>query len=196
MAKTVYNTATTVDGFIADPDNSLEWLFTVPGGHPDEEPGPDGGAAETPLDEMAEFFEGIGAVCMGSTTYEWIVRHERLLDQPDKWAYPQPSWVLTSRDLPAVPGADITFASGDVREVHAAMVEAAGDKDRWIVGGGDLVGQFFDAGLLDEIRVSLAPVFLGAGAQLLPRRILSDRLELIEAKPIGQFANLAYRVKN
>ncbi|MEU6245933.1 dihydrofolate reductase family protein [Glycomyces sp. NPDC047010] len=195
MAKTVYNTATTVDGFIADPDNSLEWLFTVPGGHPDDA-GADGGAVETPLDEMDEFMKGVGAICMGSTTYEWIVQYEGLLDHPEKWGYEQPCWVLTSRDLPAVRGADITFASGDVREVHAAMAAAAGDKDRWLIGGGELVGQFFDAGLLDEVRVSLAPVFLGAGAPLLPRRILSDRLELIEAKPSGQFATLAYRVKN
>ncbi|MFB9660882.1 dihydrofolate reductase family protein [Glycomyces mayteni] len=191
MAKTVYNTATTVDGFIADPDNSLEWLFTVPGGSPEADDG-----EETPLDEFAEFLKGVGAICMGSTTYEWILEHEHLLEHPEKWEYEQPAWIFTSRDLPAVPGADITFASGGVAAVHAAMTAAAGGKDLWIVGGGDLVGQFFDAGLLDEVRVSLAPVFLGAGAPLLPRRILSDRLELIEAKPSGQFATLAYRVKN
>lgn len=195
MAKTVYNTATTVDGFIADPDNSLEWLFQVPGGLP-EEPGQEGEAVETPLDEIAEFFQGVGAICMGSTTYEWILNFENVLEQPEKWEYEQPTWVFTSRDLPAVPGADIRFVSGDVAPVHAEMTAAAGDKDLWIMGGGDLVGQFFEAGLLDEIRVSLAPVFLGGGAPLLPRRILSDRLELIEAKPIGQFACLAYRVKN
>ncbi|MQM25394.1 dihydrofolate reductase family protein [Glycomyces albidus] len=195
MAKTVYNTATTVDGFIADPDNSLEWLFQVPGGLP-AEPGSDGEAVETPLDEFGEFLKGVGAICMGSTTYEWILNFENAAEQPEKWVYEQPAWVFTSRDLPAVPGADIRFVSGDVAAVHAEMAAVAGDKDRWIVGGGDLVGQFFEAGLLDEIRVSLAPVFLGAGAPLLPRRILSDRLELIEAKPSGQFATLAYRVKN
>ncbi|GAA2292650.1 dihydrofolate reductase family protein [Glycomyces scopariae] len=192
MAKTVYNTATTVDGFIADPDNSLEWLFSTPGGTPEAQS--DG--AETPLDEMDEFMKGVGAICMGSTTYEWILEYEKLLEHPEKWGYPQPAWVLTSRDLPAVPGAKITFASGDVAAVHAAMTEAAGGKDIWLIGGGDLVGQFYDKGLLDEIRVSLAPVFLGAGAPLLPRRILADRLELIEAKPSGQFATLAYRVKH
>jgi dihydrofolate reductase len=103
--------------------------------------------------------------------------------------------VFTSRDLPAVPGKDIRFVSGDVAAAHAEMVAAAGDKDRWIVGGGDLVGQFFDAGLLDEIRASLAPVFLGDGAPLLPRRILSHHLELTDARSVGQFACLTYRVK-
>lgn len=194
MAKTVYNTATSIDGYIADPENSLEWLFTVAGGHP-EQSEEEGGDAETPLDEFGEFLAGVGAICMGSTTYEWILEHENLLENPEKWEYEPPTWVFTTRDLPAVPGKDIRFVSGEVAAVHAEMTTAAGDKDRWIVGGGDLVGQFFDAGLLDEVRASLAPVFLGDGAPLLPRKILSHHLELIEAKPVGQFACLTYRVK-
>ncbi|MCD0446171.1 dihydrofolate reductase family protein [Glycomyces sp. A-F 0318] len=190
MAKTVYNTATSIDGFLADPGNSLEWLFAVPGGQPEED-----GDAESPLDEFGEFLAGVGAICMGSTTYEWIVEHEQVVEHPEKWAYEQPVWVFTSRDLPAVPGADIRFVSGDVASVHAEMAAVAGDRNRWIVGGGDLVGQFFDAGLLDEVVLSLAPVLLGAGAPLLPRRILADRLELTETKSVGQFACLTYRVK-
>jgi dihydrofolate reductase len=194
MAKTVYNTATSIDGYIADPENSLEWLFSVPGGRP-EEPVSGGEGAESPLDEFGEFLAGVGAICMGSATYEWILDFEKLVDHPEKWEYESPTWVFTSRDLPAVPGKDIRFVSGDVARVHAEMVATAGDKDRWIVGGGDLVGQFFDAGLLDEVRLSLAPVFLGGGAPLLPRRMLSDRLELTETKSVGQFACLTYRVK-
>ena len=190
MAKTIYNTATSIDGFIADTDNSLEWLFGVEGGDPYQSE-----AEEGPLGEFDEFMNGVGAVCMGATTSEWILDYEKLLEHPDKWAYPQPTWVFTHRDLPAVPGADIEFVSGPVEEVHEAMAEAAGEKNRWIVGGGDLVGQFFDAGLLDEIIVSAAPVFLGGGAPLLPRRVLSDRLELTEARAVGQFACLGYRVK-
>lgn len=190
MAKTIYNTATSIDGFIADADNSLEWLFGVEGGHPD-----DPAAEEGPLDEFGEFMAGVGACCMGATTYEWILDQEGLLDKPDKWPYEQPMWVFTHRELPTVPGADIRFVSGDVAAVHAEMAAAAGEKHRWIVGGGELVGQFFDAGLLDEIEVSAAPVFLGGGAPLLPRRILSDRLELVQAKAAGQFASLRYRVK-
>ncbi len=58
------------------------------------------------------------------------------------------------------------------------MVAAAGDRDIWLMGGGDLVGQFDDAGLLDHITATIAPVTLGAGAPLLPRDIRSDRLTL------------------
>jgi len=195
MAKTVYNTATSIDGYLADTEHSLEWLFTVPGGHPEQSAEVQGGNAETPLDDFGEFLAGVGAICMGSTTYEWVVEHEGLLQHPEKWPYEAPAWVFTTRDLPTLPGKDIRFVSGDVAEVHAEMVAAAGDRDRWIVGGGDLVGQFFDAGLLDEIRASLAPVFLGDGAPILPRRILSHHLELTEAKSAGQFACLTYRVR-
>ena len=79
-----------------------------------------------------------------------------------------------------VPDAKIEFTSGDVAPVHEQMVEAAGERNIWIVGGGDLAGQFADAGLLDEVIVSIAPVTLGAGAPLLPRR---DRAASRGARP-------------
>jgi dihydrofolate reductase len=65
----------------------------------------------------------------------------------------------------------------------------------WVVGGGDLAGQFADAGLLDEIRVSIAPATLPSGKPLLPRRLGADRLELISARQAGAFAELTYRLK-
>jgi dihydrofolate reductase len=74
------------------------------------------------------------------------------------------------------------------------MVEAAGGKDIWLVGGGDLVGQFADRGLLDQIEVSVAPVTLGAGAPLLPRRLRASDRELTKVGRNGQFAELTYRV--
>jgi dihydrofolate reductase len=71
------------------------------------------------------------------------------------------------------------------------MVRAAGDRNVWIVGGGDLAGQFADAGLLDEVIVSIAPVTLGAGAPLLPRRI---ELRLDELGRNGDFVAVRYSV--
>ena len=108
----------------------------------------------------------VGALAMGATTYEWILDHEG-----SKWPYEVPCWVFTHRELPVVPDAPITFVQGDVEPVYARMVEAAGNRNLWVVGGGDLAGQFADAGLLDEVIVSIAPVTLGAGARLLPRRV-------------------------
>jgi dihydrofolate reductase len=160
MSLTQYYTATSLDGFIADPDNSLEWLFT-------RRQEPDG-----PLN-YRDFIADVGAMAMGATTYEWILDHEFSGKEPAdwKWPYDIPSWVFTHRRLPVVPDAPIAFTQADVAGVHEEMSAAAGDRNVWLVGGGDLVGQFADVGLLDEVIVCIAPVTLGAGAPLLPRRL-------------------------
>ena len=180
MSLTQYYTATTLDGFIADPNNSLDWLFT-------RERDPD-----APLN-YEDFIPTVGALAMGSTTYEWILDHEFAGKDPEdwKWPYEIPCWVFTHRQLPVVPNAQIAFTSDDVASVHEQMVEAAGDRNVWIVGGGDLAGQFADAGLLDEVLVTIAPVTLGAGAPLLPRRI---ELQLDEVGRNGDFACARYSV--
>ena len=97
-------------------------------------------------------------------------------------------------DLPVVPGADVRFVSGEVSTHLPAIRDTAGDKDVWLVGGGDLVGQFADAGALDEVHVSIAPVTLGAGAPLLPRVLDSTRLRLDEVSRAKQFINAKYTV--
>jgi len=84
---------------------------------------------------------------------------------------------------------------GDVRPVHAAMAEAAAGKNVWIVGGGDLAGQFYDAGLLDDIFVQIGSVTLGAGKPLLPRSITNPPLRLLSVHAVGtSFAELHYEV--
>jgi dihydrofolate reductase len=170
---THYYTASSLDGFLTTTDHSLDWLM------------------KQSIDEngpmiYAGFIAGIGAVAMGASTYEWILAHS---DGP--WPYTQPVWVFTHRELPVADGADVRFAQGDVRPIHAAMAAAAGDDDLWVVGGGDLAGQFADAGLLDEVWVQYAPVTLGAGAPLLPRTL---DLELVEAARNGAFLCGRYRV--
>ena len=179
--KTQYYTATSLDGFIADADHSLEWLFTL------------GDVNDT---SYPTFIKDIGALAMGSSTYEWMLRHAINADPPQPWPYEQPTWVFSSRDLPLVTGADLRFVRGDVRPVHRDMVAAAGGKNVWIVGGGDLVGQFHDHGLLDEIHVQIGSVTLGAGQPLLPRRITNPPLVLKSVRQVGSgFAELVYEVQ-
>jgi dihydrofolate reductase len=136
-------------------------------------------------------------MAMGATTYEWVLEHEKLLDEPAKWHefYGDiPAWVFTHRELPAIPGVDVRFVQGDVAPVHEAMATVAGVKNIWLVGGGDLAGQFADRELLDEIQIHVAPVTLGGGAPLLPRRITAPRLKLRSAEEEGGFAYLTYAV--
>lgn len=137
-------------------------------------------------------------MCMGATTYQWAIHHENLLEHPEKWrGYygTTPCWVFTHRELPAVPGIDLRFVQGDVAPVHDAMLAAAAGKNVWLVGGGELVGVFADAGKLDDIILNVAPAFLGRGAPLLPRRLSAARLTLVSAERSGQFAKLRYEVR-
>ncbi|HIY66600.1 MAG TPA: dihydrofolate reductase family protein [Candidatus Agrococcus pullicola] len=171
-----YYTATTLDGFIADADDSLEWLLR----QPIDQSGPF---------SFEHFIKGIGAIVMGSTTYRWVRKH--LVHAGEPWPYSMPCWVMSSGEQEPVDGGDIRFANGDVRPVYERMTRAAGDKGLWVVGGGDLAGQFADAGLLDEVIVSIAPVTLGTGRPVLPRRL---DLELIELVRNEAFACARYRV--
>lgn len=179
---TQYYTASSLDGFIATKDDSLEWLFPL------------GDVNET---SYPQFIKDVGALAMGSSTYEWMLRHIIKAGSavPGKWPYEQPTWVFSSRQLPGIPNADIRFAQGDVRPVHQQMRAAAQGKNLWLVGGGELVGQFFDAGLLDEIIVQVSSVTLGSGKPLLPRQITSPPLRLLSVQQIGTgFAELRYEV--
>jgi dihydrofolate reductase len=185
VTKTQYYTATSLDGYIADEHNSLDWLFEV-----DRAVGGD--------DSFTRFFAHVGAMAMGATTYEWVLDHDQLLDHPEKWhAYygETPCWVFTHRTLPPVPAADVRFVQGDVRPVHQEMTQAAGERNVWLVGGGDLVGQFADRSLLDEVLVGIAPVTLGGGAPLLPRRLTAAELELVDVARDEQFVRLSYRLR-
>lgn len=184
MPRVVYHTATTLNGYIATLDNSLEWLFQV--GSPDE------------LD-FEGFLAGIDVVVLGSTTYDWLLTHERLIEEPEKWTAiygDRPAFVFTSRDLAIPEGSGVRLITGPVEKHLGEILAAAGDGDVWVVGGGDLAGQFLDAGALDEIQATLTPVALPDGAPLLPRDIRSDRLELVSAEKFGQFAHLTFRISN
>lgn len=172
MALTQYYTATTLDGFIADANHSLDWLFTR-----EQDRG-------GPLN-YASFFAGVGALAMGAHTYEWVLDHEQ-----GKWPYALPCWVFTHRDLP-VAHETVELTADDVAVVHERMREAAGERNIWIVGGGGLAGQFAGRGLLDEVIVYIAPVTLGAGAPLLSQHV---ELRLEELARNGDFACARYAV--
>jgi len=180
MSRTRYYTASTLDGFIATADQSLDWLLS----REQDERGPM---------NYDDFIADVGALAMGATTYQWVLDHEFGDKDRSQWRWPyrMPCWVFTHRDLPVVPGADLRFVSGDVVPVHEQMTGAADGRDVWLVGGGDLVGQFADAGLLDDVIVMIAPVTLGAGAPLLPRRL---ELRLEETGQNGEFACVRYTV--
>lgn len=180
--RTQYFTATSLDGFLATEDDSLDWLFPL---------------VDINATSYPAFIAQVGALAMGSATYEWMVRNADMVNAETgaAWPYTQPTWVFSTRELPAIAGADIRFVHGDVEKVHADMRVAAGAKNIWIVGGGDLAGQFYDAGLLDELIIQVGSVTLGKGKPLFPRRVLSPVLRLLSVQQIGAgMAELRYEV--
>lgn len=183
MGRIIYDAAVTINGWIADEQHSLDWLFAAAGS--DAEP-PDG-----------LYPAGAAVLVEGSTTYEWVVEHEDLMAHPERWTQlygAKPTFVFTTRELAIPAGADVRLVQGGVADALPAIREAAGEGDIWVVGGGELAGQFLDAGALDEIALSIAPVALAGGAPLIPRRVESDRLRLVSATQVGPFARVVYAV--
>lgn len=182
MGKIIFDAAATLNGWIADEKNSLDWLFAVEGGGSP-------GEGLYPADARV--------LVEGSTTYEWVLRHEDLLAHPEKWQQfygDKPTYVFTTRELAVPKGADVRFVAGDVSEALPEIRAAADGGDIWVVGGGELAAKFLDAGALDRIAVSVAPATLTGGAPLLPRRVGPERLRLVSAGAVGQFARLVYDV--
>ena len=140
-----------------------------------------GSAADLKRDTSSydEFYAGIGAMIMGSTTYEWVLAHV------DSWPYPdKPTWVLSSRDLPSPEGdADVRIVAAEVADLREDLTAAAGERNLWVVGGGPVVSQFAAAGLLDDVIVTVVPVALGAGKQLFAERLPGGPMKLVEARP-------------
>ena len=157
---TYFYTAASLDGFIATEDHSLAWLF-------EQDFDPDGPMA------YPAFIDGIGALVMGASTYEWLLR------SGEPWGYTLPTWVFTHRDLSVPEGADVRFVSGEPGGTFEAIAASAKDKDVWVMGGGDLASQFADAGLLDEVWVQVAPVTLGSGKPLFTRALQLELLDVV-----------------
>src|SRR3954451_21240088 len=112
----VYFTASSLDGFVVDDANSLDWLTS-------RAVDPNG------LFGYEAFAESVGALAMGSSTYEWI-----LDNQPGDWMYEQPTWVLTHRPEIIADGHPVRTFAGEVTELHPELVSAAAGRDVWVVG--------------------------------------------------------------
>ncbi|UUM26955.1 dihydrofolate reductase family protein [Acinetobacter colistiniresistens] len=182
--KVQYFAASTLDGFIATEDDSLEWLFAL---------------GELDNSSYPTFIANVGALVMGSATYQWMLNNAEQVaaETGSSWPYSQPTWVFSSRKLPLIEGANIHFVQGKIAPVYAEIQSVIGDKNIWIVGGGELAGQFYDANLLDELIIQIGSVTLGKGKALFPRRLLAPTLKLISVHPMGEdMVELHYTVEH
>ena len=179
MARAIYYTAMSLDGYLADEGGSLDWLD----GWDNDADGPLG---------WNTFDTSVGALIMGRTTFDWLLDGP-LSDLEEAWPHRQPGWVMTSRPVPRVPtGAQLEFTDAAVSDVMDRARVAAGDGDVWVAGGGVAATAFARAGLVDELWLSVAPVVLGGGAPVLTAPV---GLKLAEAARNGDFAALRYLVQ-
>jgi dihydrofolate reductase len=176
MSRAVYYCAASLDGYIAEADDTIEWLNSYEGAYEGEGADPVEGGLES-------FYRRVGALVSGSVTYEFVLGE---LERGADWPYEsKPCWILSSRDLPvpAGEGVDVRIVSGAVAEIYDEMIASAGEDDLWVVGGGNVASQFADAGLLDEVRVTVVPVVLAEGKPLFERRLVGGPMQLAGVAP-------------
>ncbi|MEA9986327.1 MULTISPECIES: dihydrofolate reductase family protein [Subtercola] len=175
MAKTQYYVASSLDGFIADADGTMDWLLQF--------------GFDSHETHYKAFLADVGALIMGSATYQFIVDEEL-----QAWPYgDMPIWVLTTRELPTAEGANVFFTSESPEVVATRALAAAAGANVWIVGGGNVAAQFAGRGLLDELIVSVMPIVLGSGTPLLPLTGDPRRLQLLATTPFdGGAVGLSY----
>jgi dihydrofolate reductase len=190
MSRVQYYCAVSLDGYIAESDDSLDWLTKYEGSYQGEDAEPIKGSYDS-------FYQGIGALVMGSVTYEWILAHTG--EEIDEWPYKgKPTWILSTRDLPEPEGeeVDVRIRDGAVPDLYEEMIAAADERDLWLVGGGNVASQFADAGLLDEVILTVVPAVLGEGKPLFDRRLPGGPMQLTGTRPFDSgMVELRYQIK-
>jgi dihydrofolate reductase len=145
MGKIIFYVANSLDGFLADQNGGVDWLT------PYQEAGYDYG--------YHEFYEKIGYIITGSKTFE------QARNFPGGWAFPHAkTYIFSSRQLGLEGRDDLELWSGSIPELGNLL--RAEEKDTWLLGGANLAGQFFNAGLVDELVLSIMPTILGKGLPL------------------------------
>jgi dihydrofolate reductase len=214
MARLTLDISMSLDGFIAGPNQTLEqplgeggeglheWAFRLASWR--EPHGLSGGETNVADDEVvAETLQATGAVVMGRRMFSggkgpWA-------DDPntDAWwgdnpPFHVPVFVLTHHPRETVikeGGTSFTFVTDGIEAALEQARAAAGDKDVSLAGGADVVQQYLNAALLDELQIHLAPVFLGGGVRLFDR-LGPDPIELEATRVIESptVTHLRYRV--
>lgn len=198
MTKVLAGITTSVDGYVAGPDDRPGqglgeggerlhyWVFGGPWTYDNE---PEGGASGEDAAWLQKVMSRLGAVVSGRWTYE----------AADHWGgenpWDMPLFIVTHRPEEEPEGAGFTFVSG-VEEAVARAKEAAGDKDVHIMGGADIIRQALEAGLVEELTIIVAPVVLGGGKRLFDGFSRWLELEHIGLRQSPHATFIDYRVKN
>jgi len=176
MGRTRVFIAASLDGFIAGPKGELDWLA------------PNAGASVE--DTFSPFLSEVGAMLMGRRTFDVVSSFE------GDWPYGElPVLVASSRPLGAAPSS-VTLVKGEIATLVDQAKTIAGEKDVYLDGGA-LIRSAMDAGLVDEITLTLIPMLLGEGVPLFAGLLQRQPLELLGSRELGAgFVELYYRPKH
>lgn len=167
MGKVVFYGAISLDGYLADQEDDLTWLFET-----------DTGVQTT----YEAFFETIDATFMGRKTYQ---EAKKLLS--GAFLYPEKeNYVCSTTLIEPLPDATI------IKEDPVTFLRAHQDQNIWVVGGGQLLQPILEADLIDEWYIQIAPVLLGAGKRLFQEGTYLSRLQLEDTTQMGQLMELHY----
>ncbi|MEK4870816.1 dihydrofolate reductase family protein [Niallia sp. FSL W8-1348] len=168
--KLVLLIATSLDGYIATKDDSLDWLFKVEG------EGDNG---------ISEFYETVDTILMGRKTYDWIITH-----MTEEFPYKNKECYVFSRQENE-DTEDVKFIKEDIIDFTNKLKNEEG-KNIWIVGGGDLLHSFIKEKLVDEFIITIAPTIIGEGVPLFKEDEYQLELFLKGTRCFNQFVELHY----
>ena len=147
MRKSIYYFTMSLDGYIADKNNSVDWMT----GAPNIDYG------------FKEFYDGAGTILLGRSTYEHMLKMGDFFPYPDREVI-----VFSKNDKLKLAAESVQLTQDDPKKVLARLqLGSENEGTIWIGGGGTLAGSLFDAGLIDELRIFIQPIILGAGTKAL-----------------------------
>jgi dihydrofolate reductase len=201
MGKVFFDITTSLDGFVAGPNDSLklplgeggerlhEWVFGLASWR--EPHGLEGGETGLDSEVLAEATKNVGATILG----------RRMFDLAQGWGdnppFHMPVFVLTHRasdPLMKEGGTTFTFVTNGIESALEQARAAAGDKDVAIAGGANTIQQYLSAGLVDEFQLHVAPLLLGGGVRLFDRAPADITLESTRVPESPKVAHLKFRV--
>ncbi|MEG0471062.1 MAG: dihydrofolate reductase family protein [Solibacillus sp.] len=165
--------ATSLDGYIATKDDTLEWLFKVEG------EGDNGYSA---------FYNTVDTVLMGKRTYDWIIEN-----MTGEFPYLDKQCYVFSRSVQDE-NEEVTFVQDDIVNFTNELLKQDG-KNIWLVGGGELLHSFLKERLVDELIITVAPTLIGNGIPLFKEHDFNLELSLKGVQQFNQFVELHYEVR-
>jgi len=152
--KIIVYIATSADGYIARPDGDVEWLNRRP---------------DTVDYGMSEFYSTIDTILWGRKTYDWLLDYHQKRGKTEGLFDTKLANYVFSRKPPTPAAAGVDFVSEPVK-AFAQRLRAKPGKQIWMMGGGELIASFLDAGEIDEFDIHVIPVFIGEGIPLVAPR--------------------------